>query len=255
MNTPKSMRSNTKNINKSILTMRPNRFGSYYCPGSAYSPQRIAECCDIYLNFQQNHGRCPTILEYMSVAKIGSKDLARKLINKVKYGIDIPVVERGHRKKGVFSLKNAPVELELELYALYLDWPSRPVRSYIAHFKQKYNYSISFGTIVAWFKRNNKHKGVFVSKTCFFSELKYTKSNVMYYNECKKYFSGIYHNNLTFTDEKSFILHDLFKLRVRRDPITGVSHDCTTPIGINPRKRHNIICTIRPFTTSFSKKH
>ena len=147
--------------------MRPNRFGSYHCPGSACSPQRIAECCDICLNFQENHGRCPTMLEHVPIAKIGSKDLARKLINKAKHGVGMPVVERGHRKKGVFSLKNAPAELELELCALCLDRPSRQVCSFIAHFKQKYDRSISFGTIVAWFKKTTSAKEFLHLKLAF----------------------------------------------------------------------------------------
>ena len=82
--------------------MRPNRYGGFYCPGSAYSAQKIAECCQIYCEMTESSGKHPTILEFMSSAKIGSKDLARKVIYKCRHGVDIPAVEQGHRKRVFF---------------------------------------------------------------------------------------------------------------------------------------------------------
>ena len=137
---------------------------------------------------------------------------------------------------------------------LYLDWPSRPVRSCIKHFKDNHGCSISHGAVVAWFKENNRCKGVFVSKTCAFSENKHTKDNVMHYGLYKNCIKSIYHNNVTFADEKSFILHDLFKLRVRKYPVNGVAPECLTACGANTRKRYSIMCTIRLFPTQHSRK-
>ena len=62
------------------------------------------------------------------------------------------------------------------------------------------------------------------------------------------------HNNVTFSDEKSFTLNDLLKLRVRKDPLTGEIPTVIHGSGVNVRKRHNMFCTIRPFNNSNSSK-
>ena len=96
---------------------------------------------------------------------------------------------------------------------------------------------------------------MFVKLTCAFSDLKFTEENVIYYKLFKdKVMKSMYHNNVTFTDEKSFILNDLLKLRVRKDPITGEVPNVVYPSGINVRKRYNIFCTIRPFNNSNCNK-
>ena len=224
-----------------------NQFGGYYENGKAYSACRIAECIDCYHSFAINNGRPPTVKEFMVEARIGGKDLACKIINKIKYNIDIPSLSTGHRREGVMSIIDPNMEIQLFMYSLYLEWPSRPIRSYKMRVSEKYNISLSDGTISEWFTRNDRFKGVFVSKKCTFSVLKYNSVNMEYYAEYKQYFSSIYHNNVLFTDEKSFIINDLLKLRQRRDPLTGIVPDFIHPVGINMRKRYNIFCTIRPF--------
>ena len=64
----------------------------------------------------------------------------------------------------------------------------------------------------------------------------------------------MHHNNVTFSDEKSFTLNDLLKLRVRKDPLTGEIPTVIHGSGVNVRKRHNMFCTIRPFNNSNSSK-
>ena len=71
----------------------------------------------------------------------------------------------------------------------------------------------------------------------------------MYYDEFKTYFSSIYYNNIAFTDEKSFILNNLFKLRVRKNPVTGTVPECVKLFGANTRKRYNIMDIIRLYPT------
>ena len=68
----------------------------------------------------QSTGKYPILLEFMSLVKIGSKDLARKVIYKCRYNTNVPSFNRGHRKQSVF-FKNASIELELKLCVLYLD--------------------------------------------------------------------------------------------------------------------------------------
>ena len=63
----------------------------------------------------------------------------------------------------------------------------------------------------------------------------------------------MYHNNLTFTDEKSLILNDLLKLRARKDPITGEVPNIVHGSGVSARKRHNMFCTIRSFRSNCNK--
>jgi len=62
----------------------------------------------------------------MIVAKIGGQDLARKIINSIKYGIEFHYSKYGNSFKGILSLKECDynLNLNLELYYLYLDWPS-----------------------------------------------------------------------------------------------------------------------------------
>ena len=64
----------------------------------------------------------------------------------------------------------------------------------------------------------------------------------------------MHHNNLTFKDEKSFMLNDLMKLKVRKDPMTGEVPNIACGSGANVRKRCNLVCTIRPFNNSNCNK-
>ena len=81
---------------------------------------------------------------------------------------------------------------------------------------------VSEGIISQWFRRNKQFKGVFVKTTCAFSNLKFAEENFACYNVFKeRIISSVCHNNVTFSDDKSFMLEDLLKLRVRKDPVTG----------------------------------
>ena len=87
----------------------------------------------------------------------------------------------------------------------------------------------------------------FVSKKCTFGDLKHTEYNVLCHRQCQHKFSSIYHSNISFTDKKAFIVHDLFKLRVRRSSITGWMPELWYCHNTHTRKRCNIMCVIRPF--------
>ena len=58
--------------------------------------------------------------------------------------------------------------------------------------------------------------------TYSFSNLKFTEENAIYYNYfIEKNIINICYNNVALTDEKSFILRNLLKLRVQKDPMIG----------------------------------
>ena len=52
----------------------------------------------------------------------------------------------------------------------------------------------------------------------------------------KNKFLSIHYNNVTFTDEKLIILHNLLKLRTRKDSLTRFCSELTTLSGINTKK-------------------
>ena len=139
--------SNRKSLQESIDSVQTNRFGGYYQSGTSYSPSRLAECVDSYHVFARSHGREPTVREFMETAKIGGKDLSCKIIHSIKYGIEMRYLERGHRHEGTFSMTDRSLEIQLELYHLYLDWPSRPIRSYKKELLKKLNVSASTGSM------------------------------------------------------------------------------------------------------------
>ena len=243
-------------LHNQVEKVRINRFGGCYTKGKSYSPERIAECVNNFSKFRDDMGRDPTLDEFMISSKIGGRDLALKILHHCKYNLRLVSLKKGHRHAGPLSRVETFQEgISLDLYLLYLDWRSRPIRSYKNEIKAKYNLDISEGIISKWFHRNKRFKGVFVKLTCSFSDLKFTEENVIYYNYyTEKIINDIYHNNITFTDEKSFILHDLLKLRVRKDPITGEVLNVMHGSGVNIRKRYNIFCTIRPFNNSNCNK-
>ena len=239
--------SNQNSSQEAMRNASINRCGGCYSQGRKYSPSRIAECIDSFHMFVIANDRNPTVTEFMEVSKISKRSLAINIMNCAKYGTEFPCVAQGHGHVGPLSIVDPTGEIRLELYLLYLQWRSRPLRSYKVNMLHKFNVNISFETIRNWFTNNNRHNGVFVSRKCTFSDLKYTESNVLYYRQYLHKFSLIYHSNVSFTDEKAFIVHDLLKLRVRRDPITGEIPELLHCHDTNTRKRCNIMCSIRPF--------
>ena len=96
---------------------------------------------------------------------------------------------------------------------------------------------------------------MFINNKCAFSDLKHTEENVEYYVLFKERIMwSMHHNNVTFTDEKSFVLNDLLRLNVRRDPIIGEVPNVTCGSSVNVRKRCNMFGAIRPFNNrNFNK--
>ena len=101
-------------------SVQTNRFGGYYQPGNAYSPTRLAGCLDSCHVLAHKNDQEPTVIEFMESAKIGSKDLARKIIDSLKHDTDMPYLERGHRREGAFYIIDTCLELQIELHHLCL---------------------------------------------------------------------------------------------------------------------------------------
>ena len=77
----------------------------------------------------------------------------------------------------------------------------------------------------------------------------------MYYDEFKTYFSSIYHNNIILADKKSFVLYDLFKLKIWKNLVTGTISERVIAFSTNTRKRYNIIKAIRLYPMQYSQKN
>ena len=56
----------------------------------------------------------------MRVAKIGSKDLAARVINSVEFQLEFKLDEAGHQRQGASSLTLGTDLLNMELHVLYL---------------------------------------------------------------------------------------------------------------------------------------
>ena len=108
-------------------------------------------------------GKAPTIRSFMSVAKIGSKKLAARIVNIIKYELEFKLDKSGHQRQGVLSLTMGTDLLNIELCMLYLQWPSKPIRSYRHQIKLKHNVDIAVGTTSNWFTKNKACKGTFLS--------------------------------------------------------------------------------------------
>ena len=53
-----------------VSKTKVNRFCGYYTQGKTYSPERIAECVDLYHKFIECNGKETTISEFMEVCKM-----------------------------------------------------------------------------------------------------------------------------------------------------------------------------------------
>ena len=60
----------------------------------------------------------------------------------------------------------------------------------------------------------------------------------------------MHHNNVSFTDEKAFILSDLLKQHLRIDPLTGSIPQTLIPSEVSIRKRYNMMYSTKPFRTT-----
>lgn len=80
----------SKSLNQSISNLKINRFRGYYENRKSYSICYIAECINAHYSFLMSHGRPLTAREFIAEAKIGSKDLVCKIINKIKCNINTP---------------------------------------------------------------------------------------------------------------------------------------------------------------------
>ena len=156
--------SNRKSLQEHVNSVRTNRHGGYYQPGASYSPARIAECIDSYHFFACEHGRDPTVKEFMQVAKIGGKDIAYKIIHNIKLGTEVPQLERGHRRQGALSLIGTSLQMQSELCHSCLDWSSHPIRSCKLHMLLNCAVSFSTGTVSTWFTKNNVFESVLAMK-------------------------------------------------------------------------------------------
>ena len=68
------------------------------------------------------------------------------------------------------------------------------------------------------------------------------------------FFKNMHHNNVSFTDEKAFILNDLLKQLIHRDPLTGNILQMLISSEVNTHKRCDIVRSIRLFWTTKSVK-
>ena len=70
----------SNNIVSKIENSCTNCYRGYYTPGYSYSIARIAECIDTCRVLYERDRKLPTMRKFMVKAKIGSKDLAMRLM-------------------------------------------------------------------------------------------------------------------------------------------------------------------------------
>ena len=70
----------------------------------------------------------------------------------------------------------------------------------------------------------------------------------------KHIFVSTYHNNAILTDKKSFILFHFLKLIVQINSVIGTTIEYVIVFSVNTRKRYNIMCIIRLYSTQYSQK-
>ena len=67
-----------------------NQFGAYYKKIKAYSTHQKDECIDCYLSSIISNRRLQIVKEFIVEAWLWDKDIACKIIRKIKHNIDIP---------------------------------------------------------------------------------------------------------------------------------------------------------------------
>ena len=128
----------------------------------SYSACRIAECTGAHHCVHERDGKAPSIRACVVVAKIGSKDLASRIVHSTKHEREFKEIKHGHQRQGALSLTMGTDFLNIELHMLCLQWPSRPIRSYKMNVKLRHNVDIASGTMSNWFTKNKAYKGTFL---------------------------------------------------------------------------------------------
>ena len=111
---------NENKLQTAIDNSKVNRNGGHYTPGHSYSTCRIAECIDTHHCMHERDGKAPSIRACTVVAKIGSKDLASRIVLSIKHEREFKEIKHGHQRQGALSLTMGTDLLNIELHMLCL---------------------------------------------------------------------------------------------------------------------------------------
>ena len=238
---------------------RINRFNRCFATGKKIPLETLYNCQHIWDSFRDQIHKNPTIKQFQLLTQISSDRVIKKIIKFIKSSTSFKHFYRKKTSKGLLSrlVPNDIIreQVKVYMYELYQENPQRSLNGYKKKIQQKFNIKISCQTISRWFNTkqdksyNAKHRAI----TCVYSQLKVEPENMLYYRNFCNLFSSIFHDSVVFIDEKSFILNDLFKKRVRRDPFTGEIPIIIVSKNLKIRKRYNMICSIRAST--FNQNH
>ena len=198
-----------------------NQYGGYCTRGKRHSPSKIAEYTGTQHALAAENGRKSTASECQSASKISKRQLALKHTHYIQIDVGGPRCQLGHDNVGALSSLDEIGRTRIDLHCLYLQWRSRPFHSCASSTKDKHGITIYMEAISRQLVENNNCKGILPSKKCASSGSKCTTASTQHYDACKAKMETMHHYSTIFVDEKSFMINDLLKYRVRRDPLTG----------------------------------
>ena len=240
---------NTNNTNNTIvpISYKLNKHGGVYTNGKAFTKEKWVEICVQYFQLQAELGDYPTV-EQLAKYSMTSIDSARKAIRFAKQGfIELP--EQGTKKKGVGSIMQLSEHEVQYILQLYNEEPTRPNYSYKFHLYMMFGRGISESSISNLFLKYFPYKSSFC-KTSTFPPQKYSTKNTQRVQEYIEFIQNVNMNRVAFADEKHVKGCDIFKQKVRINPLNGLKPDVVANGDL--RNVYNLIATVRHGSTNES---
>ena len=139
-------------------TVCRNSNGGWYKCGRLYSQAKWISTLHQYEVLLKENGKC-SVCQLAKAAYISVHSAAR-VVNLYKEGRrEMPMGQRGRRKKGIGSQKSLNIEHHSFLYDLYKSNPSMPLYGYAEEFYNKYCMKLSNSFVQRWFNEIGPHKG------------------------------------------------------------------------------------------------
>jgi len=216
-----------------------NNNNGLHCNGKAFTVKKWLDFMEVYeTELLANNNKC-TPKKLAECCKI-SLSSAKKAIAFYDNG-EVTIKKKGHRRKGVGSLKELTMQHHLFIYEMYLKNRRLPAEAYIFEFHAAFGIKLSSSFMSRWFHTIGPFKGT-MRVTSKFPPAKYSTKNT---ELLRSYFAFTRHlkdhRRLVFADEKPMKDIDLYD-RTRRDPITGE----VFPIlcNANSKFRYNILAAV-----------
>lgn len=228
------------------IGLHTNRYGGHYEQGKSYSADKKLEVATVIARLSSEFGVDPTNSAVSREAKVGPA-FVRKVKEELKENQRVlhPDEISQARLKGVGVLAVTEVDEEYLLFLRFTD-NTRSNQSYVEELFFHTGTLVSESFISDWFANRFDHSGKF-KVGCLVPLDKYKEENIARYFEYCQFIQAINDpSRLKFGDEKHLDGADLYKRKVRPNPVTGEVDGILVEGGFRDRFNINAIMGLDP---------